>query len=139
MHIWHYGKDFLNVLNGMFAFALYDRTNQRLILARDRLGIKPLFLAHLAEGVAFASELKALLRLDSDTPEINPAGLIEYIQNQFSSERKTMLQGYERVLPGEAVCIEQGRCQENAGNTGRHRRSNRWKSISTLLEKNSTG
>ena len=107
-----FGKDFLNVLNGMFAFALYDRTNQRLILARDRLGIKPLFLAHLAEGVAFASELKALLHLDSDTPEINPAGLIEYIQNQFSSERKTILRNYERVLPGEAVCIEQGVVRE---------------------------
>ena len=103
-----FGTDFLKVLNGMFAFALYDKTKQRLILARDRLGIKPLFLAHLSAGVAFASELKALLRLDPNTPEINPAGLIEYIQNQFSSERKTVLRGYERVLPGEAVCIERG-------------------------------
>lgn len=103
-----YGKDFLDVLNGMFAFALYDKTKQRLILVRDRLGIKPLFIAHLADGVGFASELKALLRLDPDTPEINPVGLIEYIQNQFSSERKTVVRGYERVLPGEAVCIEQG-------------------------------
>jgi len=102
------GTEFLNVLNGMFAFALYDKTKQRLILARDRLGIKPLFLAHLTNGVAFASELKALLRLDPDTPVINAAGLIEYIQNQFSSERKTVLKNYERVLPGEAVCIEHG-------------------------------
>ena len=103
-----FGKDFLKVLNGMFAFALYDKDEQRLILARDRLGIKPLFMAHFANGVAFSSELKALLRLDQDTPKINPAGLIEYIQNQFSSERKTVISGYERILPGEAVCIEQG-------------------------------
>ena len=107
-----YGKDFLRVLHGMFAFALYDKTDRRLILARDRLGIKPLFLAHLAEGVAFASEIKALRYLDSAPPQIYPDGLIEYLQNQFSSGRTTLLQGYERLLPGEAVCIEQGRVRE---------------------------
>jgi asparagine synthase (glutamine-hydrolysing) len=107
-----FGKDFLGSLNGMFAFALYDKARERLILARDRLGIKPLFLAHLAEGVAFASELKALMQLDPNTPKINPDGLIEYIQNQFSSQRNTVLQNYERVLPGEAVCIEKGKIKE---------------------------
>ena len=107
-----YGKDFLQTLNGMFAFALYDNKNRRLILARDRLGIKPLFLAHLANGVAFASEIKALLRFFDSTPEINPAGLVEYLQNQFCSDRKTILKGCERLLPGEAVCIEQGTLRE---------------------------
>jgi asparagine synthase (glutamine-hydrolysing) len=107
-----YGKDFLQTLNGMFAFALYDKTHRRLILARDRLGIKPLFLAQLANGVAFASEIKALLRLLDSAPEINPAGLVEYLQNQFCSERKTVLKGCERLLPGEAVCIEQGTLRE---------------------------
>ncbi len=107
-----YGKDFLKVLHGMFAFALYDKTDRRLILARDRLGIKPLFLAHLAGGVAFASEIKALLHLDSGPPEVNPAGLIEYLQNQFSSGRTTLLKGCERLLPGEAVLIEQGQVRE---------------------------
>ncbi len=107
-----YGKEFLQTLNGMFAFALYDKTNQRLILARDRLGIKPLFLAHLANGVAFASEFKALMRFFDSAPEIDPAGLVEYLQNQFCSERKTILKGCERLLPGEAVCIEKGTLRE---------------------------
>ncbi|MFO7685769.1 MAG: asparagine synthase (glutamine-hydrolyzing) [Desulfobacterales bacterium] len=107
-----YGKDFLKVLHGMFAFALYDKTDQRLILARDRLGIKPLFLAHLAGGVAFASEIKALLHLDSGPPQVDPAGLIEYLQNQFSCGRTTLLKGCERLLPGEAVLIEQGQVRE---------------------------
>ena len=107
-----YGKAFLQTLNGMFAFALYDKTNKRLILARDRLGIKPLFLAHLASGVAFASEIKALMRFFDAAPEIDPAGLVEYLQNQFCTERNTILKGCERLLPGEAVCIERGTLRE---------------------------
>ncbi len=107
-----YGKDFLRVLHGMFAFALYDKTDRRLILARDRLGIKPLFLAHLPDGVAFASEIKALRPLNPAPPQVDPNGLIEYLQNQFSSGRTTLLKGYERLLPGEAVCIKQGQVHE---------------------------
>lgn len=107
-----YGKDFLKFLHGMFAFALYDKADRRLILARDRLGIKPLFLAHLADGVAFASEIKALQCMDPAPPRVDPNGLIEYLQNQFSSGRTTLLEGYERLLPGEAVCIDQGHVHE---------------------------
>ncbi len=103
-----YGDDFLNHLHGMFAFALYDIKQRRLVLARDRLGIKPLFLAHLPKGLGFGSELKALLPLCDQRPEINAAGLAEFLQNQFSSGRTTIFKGIERILPGEAVCIERG-------------------------------
>lgn len=103
------GLDFLENIYGMFAFALYDCKEKRLILARDRLGIKPLFLAHHADGIAFGSEIKALLPSFANTPEINPAGLIQYLQNQFCSGRNTILKDVERILPGEAVCIESGR------------------------------
>lgn len=103
-----YGLEFLQYLNGMFAFALYDKLRRQLILARDRLGIKPLFIAHLRDGIAFGSEMKALLRLNERQPELDPAGLIEYLQNQFSSGRRTLIKGYERILPGEAVCVKQG-------------------------------
>jgi asparagine synthase (glutamine-hydrolysing) len=103
-----YGLDFLPHLAGMFAFALYDRPRQRLILARDRLGIKPLFLAHLPQGLAFASELKALFPLFSGRPEIDPIGLVQYLQNQFNSGRTTILRDVERVLPGEALWLEAG-------------------------------
>lgn len=103
-----YGDDFIKYLHGMFAFALYDRTNDRLIMARDRLGIKPLFITELPDGIAFASEIKALLPLTTGSPEINPVGLIQYLQNQFSSERITPIKGIERLLPAEAVSIEKG-------------------------------
>jgi asparagine synthase (glutamine-hydrolysing) len=104
-----YGETFLDHIQGMFAFALLDPALDRLILARDRLGIKPLFLAVEAEGVSFASEIKGLLPLLTSAPAINPAGLAEYLQNQFATGTTTLLRGIERVLPGEAVWVESGR------------------------------
>lgn len=105
----HHGDAFFEQLYGMYAFALYDRANERLILARDRLGIKPLFIKEDQEGVYFASELKGVMKLCGGAPEINPAGLVQYLQNNFSSSHTTLLQGVTRVLPGEAVVIEKGR------------------------------
>lgn len=98
--------DFLEHLHGMFAFALYDQSRKRLILARDRLGIKPLFLAHTPDGIAFASELKAFLPLFGKTLEIDPLGLAQYLQYQFSTGATTIFKNVERILPGEAVCID---------------------------------
>jgi asparagine synthase (glutamine-hydrolysing) len=103
-----YGDDFIGHLNGMFAFALFDRSRNRLILARDRLGIKPLFLASTPEGIVFASELKAIFPLLDRDPEVNAKGLLQYLQNQFATGRTTIIKGVERILPGEAVCIEAG-------------------------------
>lgn len=109
LHLYaEYGDTFLSRLHGMFAFALYDRKRDRLLLARDRLGMKPLFLARQPQGVAFASELKALLPVLADGPAIDPIGLMQYLQFQFSTGATTILRGVERVLPGEAVWIERG-------------------------------
>lgn len=104
-----HGADFLDHLYGMFAFALYDAPRQRLILARDRLGMKPLFLAQLPDGIAFASELKALLPALGDRPAVDPLGLVQFLHQQFNSGSTTILQGVERLAPGEAVIIEAGR------------------------------
>jgi asparagine synthase (glutamine-hydrolysing) len=103
-----YGPDCVDHLYGMFAFALYDRSRQRLVLARDRLGIKPLFLRHTHNGVAFASELKTFKALPDLSFEIAPAGLVQYLQSQFTTGRDTIVQGVERVLPGEIVTVEEG-------------------------------
>lgn len=103
-----YGEAFLEQLQGMYAFALYDRANERLIIARDRLGIKPLFLKQDQGGVYFASELKALTKLSGARPEIDRRGLVQYLQNNFSATHTTLLQGVTRVQPGEAVVIEKG-------------------------------
>lgn len=99
------GTDFLSRLEGMYALALYDRTREELILARDRLGIKPLFLQIGPDGAHFASELKALYCLSGVRPAVDPAGLVQYLQNGFSARRITPVQGIERLLPGEAIRI----------------------------------
>ncbi|MCF6218021.1 MAG: asparagine synthase (glutamine-hydrolyzing) [Gammaproteobacteria bacterium] len=104
-----YGDTFLEHIGGMFAFALFDRKKQRLILARDRLGMKPLFIAETSEGVCFASEIKALLPALAEKPSINPSALIQFLQNQNASGRETLFSGIEQLLPGECVTVEQGR------------------------------
>ena len=101
-----HGDDFIRHLHGMYAFALWDARRRRLLLVRDRLGIKPLFLARLPDGLAFASELKALYPLLPGGPEVEPQGLVQYVQNQFSSGRTTVVRHVERLLPGEALAIE---------------------------------
>lgn len=103
-----YGMDFLSHVHGMFAFALYDSTHDRLILARDRLGIKPLFMGHSENGLYFSSEMKTLYRAMPRCPTINAAGLAQILQTNFSTGSTTLAQEVERVLPGEMVCIEGG-------------------------------
>ena len=107
-----YGDDFLPHIGGMFAFALYDGKRQRLILARDRLGMKPLFIAQTEQGICFSSEIKALLPALSTKPEVNPVALVQFLQNQNASGRETMFTGVEQLLPGEYQVIEQGRVVE---------------------------
>jgi asparagine synthase (glutamine-hydrolysing) len=101
-----YGDDFLRHLRGMFVFALYDRLQRRLILARDRLGIKPLFVAQTGHGLAFASEIKALLPALGQAREIHPPALAQFLQCQYSSGPATLLAGVQRLLPGEAMSID---------------------------------
>lgn len=103
-----YGDDFLQYINGMFAFALWDAQRRRLLLARDRLGIKPLFIRARGDGLAFGSELKALRPLAGE-PDVDPGGLAEYLAHQFSGSRRTLWADTERVLPGELVVVEEGR------------------------------
>ena len=123
-----YGDDCLSHLHGMFAFALYDKPRRRLLLARDQLGMKPLFLLQQDDGVAFASEIKALLPLLQQSAKVNSFALLQYLQNQNSSSRETMFEGVERVLPGEAVVVEQGRVS---------RRWRYWSALNVTAEKKS--
>ncbi len=108
LHGWaHWGPAVLPRLNGMYAFALFDHEQRALWLVRDRLGIKPLYYVRLAERILFASEIKALLLAMPQRPEIHPPALAQFFQNQNASGRETAFKGIHRVLPGEAISIDQ--------------------------------
>ncbi len=99
-----FGNALLDKVRGMFAFALHDLKADKVLLGRDRLGIKPLFIRSTANGIWFASELKALYRV-LGRPEINPIALGRIMQSGFASGNEILAAGYERVLPGELVWI----------------------------------
>ncbi|MGB5062767.1 MAG: asparagine synthase-related protein [Candidatus Competibacter sp.] len=82
-------------------------------LARDRLGIKPLFIARMTEGTYFGSELKVLFALQKQhCPLVDPAGLVQYLQSGFAATDTTLCQDIERLLPGEAMLIDSsGHCR----------------------------
>ena len=101
-----YDASFASLLRGMFAFALYDKARHRLILGRDRLGIKPLFIARLPDRVVFASELKAITPLLPKRPQVNPRALVQFLDSQFNTGEETILQEVQRVAPGELVVID---------------------------------
>ncbi len=107
-----WGTACLDRLLGMFAFALFDRERDELLLARDRLGIKPLFLRQDGGGIAFGSEIKALTALSGRTPEVDGAGLVQFLQNNFTSGATTLVAGVERLAPGEAVRVVRGAVAE---------------------------
>lgn len=102
-----FGSEFLNKLHGMFAFALFDRVRGQLILARDRLGIKPLFLSRTSAGWVFASELKGLLPVIGK-PVVDAHALAQYLQCQFSAGHRTICSGVERLMPGEVITLDAG-------------------------------
>lgn len=95
-----YGIDGLMALSGMFAFALWDRRERRLLLARDRLGIKPLYLTRQGDDVAFASEIKGLLPFLGQVTA-NPSALFQYLTYQQVMNRESFFAGVERLGPGE--------------------------------------
>ena len=93
-----WGKGALNRLNGMFAFALWDRRERRLLLARDRYGIKPLYYAEVAGIFLFGSEVKALLAHGALRVRLDPAALLEYMSFQNFFTDRTLFSDV-RLLP----------------------------------------
>ena len=74
-----YGKESLNMLRGMFAFAIYDEVRKSLLLARDHFGIKPLFYTNIDNGIAFSSELKTLCKIPGFNKTLNEKSILSAI------------------------------------------------------------
>ncbi len=96
-----WGVDCLDRLHGMFAFALYDLERRELLLARDRLGVKPLFTAMLSDGsLAFASELKGLLAHPLLRREVDPLAVEDYLAWGYVPDHRSFLKGVEKLPAG---------------------------------------
>ena len=101
-----WGEDCLPRLHGMFAFALYDVQRRTLLLARDRLGVKPLFMAELADGsLAFASELKALTAHPLLRRTLDPLAVEDYLAWGYVPDHRSILAGVSKLPAGHSVLL----------------------------------
>jgi asparagine synthase (glutamine-hydrolysing) len=99
-----YGPDLVHVLEGMFAFAIWDERRERLLLVRDRFGEKPLFYAETAGGLVFASELTALVRGLGSSPEVSAAALDAFfVLGYVPGSSGSILEGVRQLPPGHRL------------------------------------
>jgi asparagine synthase (glutamine-hydrolysing) len=106
-----WGRDFLSRLNGMFAFALWDGRDETLLLARDRLGIKPLYYAETPAGFAFASEIKALLAIPRIERNVDLAALDQFMSFLWTPDPQTIFHGIYKLPPAHYLVYRNGRAE----------------------------
>jgi asparagine synthase (glutamine-hydrolysing) len=104
------GPACLQRLNGMFAIAIWDTKRRRLFLARDRLGIKPLYYADLGGRFLFGSEVKALQRWDGFQPTVDPAGVDDYLALRYVPGPGGMFKELRKLPAAHFMMVENGRC-----------------------------
>jgi asparagine synthase (glutamine-hydrolysing) len=100
-----YGEGCVQHLRGMFAFAIWNRNTKTLFIARDRLGIKPLYYKLTPERLLFGSEIKAVLAHGGIRPEFNRSALPEYLAFGYLSGEETFYAGIRKLLPGHTMTI----------------------------------
>jgi asparagine synthase (glutamine-hydrolysing) len=105
------GLDFLKRLRGMFGLALWDAQRERLVLGRDRIGEKPLYIRREPGRLLFASEMKAILQVEDVPRRLNFAALQEYLALGYVPAPLCLLEGIEKLLPGHYLVAERGRTE----------------------------
>jgi asparagine synthase (glutamine-hydrolysing) len=95
-------------LRGMFAFAIWDARRRRLLLARDRLGVKPLYWARVGDRLLFGSEIKSLLSSGLVIPRANDSALPELLGTRYLSGAETLFEGVHRLMPGHTLVFQDG-------------------------------
>lgn len=115
LHGWRlWGRELLTRLNGMFAFALYDDAEKSLLLARDRLGVKPLHYTYLTDGsIAFASELKGLLAHPALRREVNPTAIEDYFAYGYVPDDNCIVAGVAKIPAGAFLLLTRGKTVPN--------------------------
>ena len=108
-----WNSELLGKIEGMFGFGIYDKRNRSVLLARDRLGIKPLYY-HVGEyGISFASEIKALLASGMFQPELETRAIHRFLTFGYLPGRETPLKNVFKILPGESLLIHEGNVTRN--------------------------
>jgi asparagine synthase (glutamine-hydrolysing) len=105
------GDDFLAALDGMFGLALWDRKRQRLVVARDPLGIKPLYYRLNERELMFASEAKSLMRVPRVSLALDQSSLAQYLAVGYVSAPHSIFKDVRKLAPGVALFVEQGRAE----------------------------
>ena len=103
-----YGTECVKHLRGMFAFAIWNRDDRTLFLARDHMGQKPLFYCEIGEHFLFASEIKAILASGLAAPEIDLEGLWHYVSMRFMPDRYSLFKGIQKLPAGTSLCWQRG-------------------------------
>jgi asparagine synthase (glutamine-hydrolysing) len=113
LHLYRrHGPDYVRHLRGMYAIALHDPREGRLLLSRDRFGIKPLYYAETPRELLFASEPRALFASGLVSPALDPERRDELLELQFTTGTETIFRGIRRVAPGETIVAVAGRVVE---------------------------
>jgi asparagine synthase (glutamine-hydrolysing) len=101
-----YGDDCVQHLRGMFGFAIWDRRKRRLLLARDRVGVKPLYYYRNSRFLAFASEIKSLLEIRTIPREVDTDSLGQYLSLRYVPGPRTMFKNIFRLQPGHTLVVD---------------------------------
>lgn len=110
LHLYEeFGEKCLDLLRGMFAFAIWDEKKRKLFIARDRFGIKPLYYAQSSRGFIFASELKALLETDSLARKVDKEALNLYMTFRYVPGSRTMIDAIKKLEPGHYLIYQDGK------------------------------
>lgn len=104
-----YGEAMLNRLNGIFALAIWDKRNEYLFIARDQLGVKPLYYTADNGRFAFASEMKVLLRAGLADTALDPQAVLSHLGYLWSPRERTLVRSVRKVEPGHAMIVKDGR------------------------------
>jgi asparagine synthase (glutamine-hydrolysing) len=100
-----WGKDCVKHFNGMFAFAIWDKTKKELFVARDRLGIKPLYYYIRGKTFLFSSEIRALLKSGLIPKKVDHASLVDYLRYQTVQAPRTIIKDVGMLMPGHSVLV----------------------------------
>jgi asparagine synthase (glutamine-hydrolysing) len=103
-----WGDDMPAKLNGMFSFALWDRKRERLIIGRDRMGIKPLYYAMMADRLVFGSEIKAILEDSTVSREIDPLAIDDFLSHRYIPTPRSIYKSIRKLEPAHILIWEKG-------------------------------